>query len=188
MITVPIIMIIISNIMAAGEQPEQWLSDFLKDKVKTKQHNTYTGKIKNDSDTILRLGLMYNAKTWSHWYYIEIPPHEEKSFAVSDLVKIPDEEKLDFTYMCIKHPKYWYLFHTGTNDIDTATFAAYMKYLLDNYSLEFSFDENELFQYHSGGSYHTRNWKFVKRFEVDENTLKEVDYDSTIATIFGKYR
>lgn len=173
--------------ISKGFQPEQWFSDFVKDKEKSKQHNSYNGIIKNDTDTILRLGLMYKTNTWAHWYYIEIPAHEEKDFTVSDLVNIPDEEKLDFTYMCIKHPKYWYLLTLGTNDIDT-TYATYMKYLFDNYSLVFSFDENELFQTNSGGSYHTRNWKFVKRIESDVNTLKEVDYDSTIAVIFGKYR
>lgn len=162
-----------------------WLEDFLKDKTPRK-HDNFTGKIINNSDKKFKIGIMSKSNGWTRWFYLEVPPHDEKYFTIPDLVKKHD------TYIAIKHPEQWFIYNAGEhldkyinnskewlNDFWN-TYCEYANYVFDTYSLEFIYEDNVINKDY--------NWKFVPRYKDENNILQEVDYDTELSKLFGSSR
>ena len=177
-----------SEKLRSGEEIEfsrLWLEEYLKDK--TRKHDNFTGKIINNSDKSLKIGIMSKSDGQTRWFYLEVLPHEEKYFTIPNLVKMHD------TYIAFKNPELWYFYKVGEhpnkyiNDPDKKinnlwnTYCDFVNYVFDNYSLEFIYDEDIIIK-------NNYEWRFVPRYENEENMLKEVDYDTELSKLLGTYK
>ncbi len=157
-------------------QPKQWIEDFLKDK---KQGNTFTGKIINDTDEVLHI--RFTSRTKSNpvrCFHLEIPAHEEGYFTIPD---ITEEREL-----CLEVPKYWIIWYIDQRTFDR--WPEYYRYVVTNYSLELTYNDNEVWTRDPndkrGATYYSTNWRFVPKYE-EENILTEVPFKS-LDKYFGK--
>ena len=144
--------------------PDDWLADFLRDKTII-QDASFSGTITNTSDEVLRIRLMTRYKE-KHCYYFEIPPKEERAFTIPN---VSGESAFS-----IGHPKYSPIIAIGIQSpkIDN-TFVKLMQYLLSNYNIEYTYDENEIFELN--GYEWSKNWKLVTK-SIQGEILSEVDY------------
>lgn len=173
------------NKEAGIEMSRLWLEEFLKDKTPRK-HDNFTGKFINNSDKKLKIGIMSKSNSWTRWFYLEVPPHDEKYFTIPDLVKKHD------TYIAIKQPEQWFIYKAGEHldkwiddpeewlNVFWNTYCEYANYVFDTYSLEFIYDDNSINKNY--------DWKFVSRYENEKNILQEVDYDTELSKLFGSSR
>ena len=110
---------------------DPWFDEFVNKKKKQETYyNNFTGKIINESNSTQKFGIMVKVDGPTRWFYFEVEPNSEKYFT------IPDVGEYKNTYIAIKHPKYWYVFVAGTQEIDKEPgFAEYSRYLLGTHSL-----------------------------------------------------
>ncbi|MBR5033425.1 MAG: hypothetical protein IKX70_07145 [Treponema sp.] len=150
-------------------QPKQWITDFSKNK---KQGNTFTGKVINDTDEVLHI--RFTSRTKSNpvrCFHLEIPAHEEGYFTIPD---ITEEREL-----CLEVPKYWIIWYIDQGTFDRC--PEYYRYVVTNYSLELTYNDNEVWtrdpNYKYGATYDSTKWRFVPKYE-NENLLEEVPFNS----------
>lgn len=137
----------------------QWFKSFLKDK--ERNNNTFTVKFTNTTDETFHLKIHTNSP-W-RWYKVDIKPHEEKYFTLPDM-----EEN---TFLSFQDDKYKLFTYVGFEGCACDEGYEYSRYLFSNYSLDFSFNPDNIIQ-KPGHSAHYHDWKLVPRYENEDNIIK----------------
>lgn len=138
----------------------QWFKSLLKN-VEIK-NNTFTVKFTNTTDEIFHLKIHTNSP-W-RWYAVDINPHEEKYFTLPDM-----EEN---TFISFQDDKYKLFTYVGFESCACDEGYEYSKYLFSNYSLDFTFNPNNIKRKKSSGDTYYYDWKLVPRYEKEDNIIK----------------
>ncbi len=138
----------------------EWYSSFLKDK--EINNNTFTVKFTNTTDETFHLKIHTNSP-W-RWYKVDIKPHEEKYFTLPDM-----EEN---TFISFQDDKYKLFTYVGFESCACDEGYEYSKYLFSNYSLDFTFNPNNIKRKKSSGDTYYYDWKLVPRYENEDNIIK----------------
>lgn len=137
-----------------------WFKSFLRNK--EINNNTFTVKFTNTTDETFHLKIHTNSP-W-RWYKVDIKPHEEKYFTLPDM-----EEN---TFLSFEDDNNYHLFtYVGFEGCACNEGYEYSKYLFSNYSLDFSFNPNNIIQ-KPGHTAHYYDWKLVPRYEKEDNVIK----------------
>lgn len=168
------------------------LKDFLNENEETKI-NSITGKIINNSNETLFIGIYTRRQEQRHFYF-EIKPHEEKYFKIPKIselkesfIGIEDKYMNDYTRIGIASPDYYNSigetdrFERLNNDLQEHFF----EYIFSNYSFEMTFEKNIPC---NSWKENIGSWILVPRYETEENILTEALSYREIESIFSKYR
>lgn len=142
------------------ENVPKWFKSFLKDK--EINNNTFTVKFTNTTDETFHLKIHTNSP-W-RWYKVDIKPHEEKYFTLPDM-----EEN---TFLSLQDDKYKLFTYVGFESCACDEGYEYSKYLFSNYSLDFTFNPNNIKRKKSSGDTYYYDWKLVPRYEKEDNIIK----------------
>ena len=150
-------------------------NDTREDFTKYETERTYLSvRIINKTGEDLKLGFMSKDRSWSRWFYLNIPPYETKEFSIPDVITLGD------SYIAMKHPKKWYIFDTKKRNPAT-------KEILKTHSFEFTYDNREPAKYNEAGEAdysQTFDYSFIEPFECD-NLVEEIPWDD-LSLIIGK--
>jgi len=158
-----------SNAMAQVDPNKEyrwdvWEADFLKDK--NLENKNFTGKIINNSDETLEFCFLVRSP--NHYYYLTVLPHSEKYYNIP-----ATENNIDFQVSVSplnSKAKGKGLVNFGKEYMD----AELSKYIYNTYSLELTYNgSDDIKSYLWESNYYTDNWKFVKRYDVDEPAPEE---------------
>ena len=143
-------------------------------KYETKRTNLSI-RIINKTGEDLKLGFMSKDRSWTRWFYLNIPPYETKEFSIPDVITLGD------SYIAMKHPEKWFIFNTKKH------FNPAVREILRTHSFEFIYDNRKPTKYNEVGEAdysQTFDYSFIEPFECD-NVLQEISWDD-LSLIIGK--